>query len=626
MLESILERVVWFVKLAEVIVGLGVLIFLHELGHFILAKRNKVRVEVFSLGFGKALFRWRRDETEYRISVVPLGGYVKMAGELPSDDRKGEPWELPSKTAWQRFQIFTAGALMNLILGVPLAILAFLVGMYEHSNQVSVPGVPEANAGMRPGDVIVKAGGRKIENMDKYRIEMVRRFNRSVVPVTVRRGGQEIVLQVETMGSHWHSHTRPPNLMVSYVRKGSPADEAGLREMDEVVEAEGRLVLSWKQLDEVLRKSPGRAVRLKVRRRDGDWNASLSEVVVTPPPKDVYALPEDARLFECVVGAVIKGLHAWEKLQPKDRVERIDDREVLSWQDLKDAVEGSLGRAVRFTVRREDKLIEKPVEVTPTYGDSGAGQIGVGRGDTRVFAFVAPGSSWEKAGLRSGDVLYSAPRKDKKGNWQEDVTGKGDNDLPLGHLYGFREKEPRTLRLQVKRGAEKVRIDLPLEKRTEGDLDGLGLVAPNGALGIDLVRSFRRRPFGDAVAAGLYEPLDVAFMTFEILGKLLFFQESVKGLTGPVGIFHTSMRYVDLSFGNFLWLLCLITVNLGIFNLLPIPILDGGHLVLLAIEKARGRPPSEKFMAAFQYSGLLFILALVVFVTFNDISRLIVGG
>jgi regulator of sigma E protease len=615
---SFIEQVLWF---AEVLVGLGVLIFVHELGHFIMAKRNGVRVEVFSLGFGRAIFRRRRGETEYRISVVPLGGYVKMAGEAPTDERRGEPWELSSKTAWQRFQIFTAGALMNLLVGFPLAVSAFLLGKYEHSNEVAVPGVPEARAGMKPGDVIVRAGDRKIESMDKYRIEMVRRFHGTVVPVTVLRDGREVPLQVTTMGSSWHAVTRPPHLMLMFVRPGSPAEAAGLRVQDEVVEADGRVIRSWRQLDEALRRAPGRPVRLKVRRRDEDWNASLAEVTLTPPPKDVYTLPEDARLYECAVGGVFPGQPAWERLELKDRVERIDDREVRSWQDLKDVVEASVGRPLKFSVRRGDKLLDTPVEITPGYGEGGQGAIGIGQMQTRIFADVAAGSFYEKAGLRSGDELYSAPRKGDKGEWQEDVTG----DLSVGLLLNVREKEARTLRIQVRRGAEKVKIELPLEHRPEGDIAALGLT-PGGPVATEMVRAFRRRPFGAAVAAGLREPFDVGVMTFEIIGKLIFGQESAKQLSGPLGIFHTSMKFVELSFGNFLWLLCLITVNLGIFNLLPIPILDGGHLVLLAIEKVRGRPPTEKFLAAFQYSGLFFILGLIIFVTYNDFRRLFTGG
>ncbi len=622
MLESFFERAVW---IAEVVLGLGLLIFLHELGHYIMAKRHKVRVEAFSLGFGKPIFSWRRGETEYRISMIPIGGYVKMAGEAITDERRGEPWELTSKTAWQRFQIFTAGAVMNLLVGFPLAILTFLVGQYEFSNEVGVPGVPESLAGMQPGDVIVRAGDRKIENMNKYRIEMVRRPNGSVVPVTVLRDGREVTFQVETRRSIWHHRTQPPSLLLGYVQPGSPAEAAGLREMDEVVEADGRRLYTWRQLDEIVRKSPGKPLRIKVRRRDDRWNASIHEAVVTPPPKESYALPEDARIFECVVGQVVNGLPAWDKLQPGDRIVRLDDREVQSWQDLKDVVEGAVNRPIRFFVSRGGKTLEQPVEITPTYGDSGNGAIGISQKGTRVFAFVAPGSFFERAGLRSGDELYSIPRRNKEGGWQEDVTGEQDSDLPLMNLFAFREKEPHILGIQVKRGAQKVKIDLPLEKRVEGDAAALGL-SRGGLLALDLSRAFRRRPFMEAVAAGLHEPFDVGVMTFEVIGKLISMQESVRGLAGPVGIFHVSMKSVELSFGNFLWLLCLITVNLGIFNLLPIPILDGGHLVLLLIEKLRGKPPAEKFIAAFQYSGLLFILALIVFVTYNDISRFFGGG
>jgi len=111
-----------------------------------------------------------------------------------------------------------------------------------------------------------------------------------------------------------------------------------------------------------------------------------------------------------------------------------------------------------------------------------------------------------------------------------------------------------------------------------------------------------------------------------VLRKLVTGGESHKGLSGPLGIAHVTYTQAERSFGNYLWLLCLITVNLGVFNLLPIPVLDGGHNVLLLIEVVRkwfGKPPpSERFVATFQYVGLIFILFLFVVVTFNDVGRL----
>ncbi|HEV3028130.1 MAG TPA: site-2 protease family protein, partial [Planctomycetota bacterium] len=155
-----------------VVVGLGMIIFLHELGHFLMAKKNGVRVEIFSLGFGQAIFKFRRGETEYRIAWLPLGGYVKMAGETLMDERKGEPFELTSKTPWQRFQIFVAGAVMNLIIAFPIAILSYAVGKCEAPNVVGTPSLADAQAEnpLQAGDTIIEVDGRKIDSLDKYRI------------------------------------------------------------------------------------------------------------------------------------------------------------------------------------------------------------------------------------------------------------------------------------------------------------------------------------------------------------------------------------------------------------------------------------------------------------------------
>ena len=102
---------------------------------------------------------------------------------------------------------------------------------------------------------------------------------------------------------------------------------------------------------------------------------------------------------------------------------------------------------------------------------------------------------------------------------------------------------------------------------------------------------------------------------------LITAEEPASGMAGPWGIFKASYHTVEQSTGNFLWLLCLITVNLGIFNLLPVPILDGGHVVLLLIEKVKGEPPAERFVAIFQYTGLVLLLTLIVFATYNDLFR-----
>ena len=123
----------------------------------------------------------------------------------------------------------------------------------------------------------------------------------------------------------------------------------------------------------------------------------------------------------------------------------------------------------------------------------------------------------------------------------------------------------------------------------------------------------------------MYEPVNIGILTFQLLYKLVVAEESTKGLAGPVGIFKVSYDSASLAPGNLLWLLALITVILGIFNLLPIPVLDGGWLVFLIIEKIKGSPVSERTMAYFQWAGLIFVLGLMVYVTWNDVIRLIDG-
>jgi regulator of sigma E protease len=615
-LEPFLQKG-WSILL--VVIGLGLIVFLHELGHFLLAKKNKVRVEAFSLGFGPVLWKRRRGDTEYRLSLFPLGGYVKMAGESLVDDRRGEPWELTSKTPWQRFQIFVAGATMNLLIAFPIAILAYAVGKVEPTNVVGAPGYQEALAGIRPGDQILQVGDRKIDSLEKMLPEMIRRPNGSVVPVLVKRleNGVEVEKRIDvTVRRSAYHQTNTPMTMI----RGLPADgaayRAGLRDGDSIIAVDGEPVFDGGRLIELLKSKPDGQVTLRVRRWRADWSTEeLPPLTLTVPSKAVWRIPGDENLFEARLGEIMNGSASWKKLQPGDLVTHLDGVPVRSWKEMRKALENAAGREIEVRVRREEQG-DVAIRLTPGMNASGKGQLGVGQTESGVVAHVEPDSYFGKAGLKSGDRLWSVPGR--------------SGDLKLSMLFDKVERPasgeaPPPVAVKVKRGTEIVDLQLAYVKVVEGDLKALGLQTGD-RLALSDSQLRRERTLPAAVAAGLREPVDVTLWTLDILRKLVTLEEPSSGLSGPIGIFQVTYRSVERSFGNYLWLLCLITVNLGIFNLLPIPVLDGGHNVLLLIEVVRkwfGKPPpSEKFVATFQYSGLLLILSLFVMVTFNDLSRL----
>src|SRR5579859_2958627 len=162
-----------WVGIVAAIVGLGVMVFVHEWGHFVAARLCGVRVDVFSLGYGNRIFGWKRGSTDYRVSVFPLGGYVRMAGDNPAEERTGAPDEFLAKSRWQRLLIILAGPFMNFVLAFVVVWGLFMVGVpvpvYFH-QPVQVAGVipksPAETAGIKPGDKVVAIDGTKVANWD----------------------------------------------------------------------------------------------------------------------------------------------------------------------------------------------------------------------------------------------------------------------------------------------------------------------------------------------------------------------------------------------------------------------------------------------------------------------------
>ena len=682
-----------------VVFGLGLVIFIHELGHFLAAKWCDVHVSVFSIGFGPAVpfCSYKYGETTYKVGIIPLGGFVKMVGEgedAEPEDEDNDPRSFRRKTVGQRMLIISAGVVMNIILGFACFIAAYLHGVQE------IPGVVgrvEAGggawrSGVRTDDELLQLGSMSNPSFKDIPPLVMSTHKGETLNVEVRRDGKDVKgIAAEPMRDEGQLF---PQLgigsasslkLISGGKKklkpavpGTPA--AAAKSADGKEFEPGDTLVAMTDPDKPGTITPltdsadyyRRAVRLAgqeftvhVQRKGAEPGAPPVALPVAPAYRHDLGLR--MRMGEVV--AVRTGGPAEGKVNPRQEGAKPGDRIVEV------TVTGADGKPIRFAagdkanpldplllprqldkwafssppppnfkvevvVLREVEHTEKRVPLTLEFDTSfryaretaylpnsplPISGLGLAYWVEGVVEEVVPGGAAEaakfppndpKAGKVSVITAVRLKAQDDKGevkpgNWKDDL--KPHQWAPADSLMQL--SPPYELDIKVKRGDEELEFTIRAKPDTNFPVEERGIAFDTDT------RVRQAEGIGEAMALGWRGTTRMIKTVYMNLYGLVFGRVSVKTMSGPLTIATTTYRLAEEDAWKLLLFLGMISVNLAVVNFLPIPVLDGGHMVFLILEKVLGRPVPERLFAVAMYIGLALILSLFALTLTNDIRR-----
>lgn len=519
------------------ILMIGILIFVHEFGHFIVAKAMNIKVLKFSLGFGPAILSKTIGETEYRIASIPLGGYVKMLGENPDEELpKGElERSFYYQSPFRRLLIAVAGPLMNLIFPFLIYYIVYAMPSTEISNRIGM------------------------------------------------------------------------------VMEGRPAEAAGMKNYDRIVEVDGKSTRYWRDLLREISSRPGRTVQMKIEREGKiipltvniaaerevsryGFSQIVGRIGVSPymPASVIYITSEDSEAYRA-------GLRSF------DQIKKVDGVELDSFYKFESLLKEKAGKEVRIeALRGENKQIVEAVIRAEEPAN-----LGIEQAELYIYK-VEPGTPADKAGIKVGDKLVSI---------------NGEKLIYFAELESYFAKEPdREHEFGIKRGDELINVKLKLEKLVKKDeykqeYNYFVFGAQNNSHFTDGEIVQKGFTLLSAIENSVSDTIDVIETTVVGVYQLFTGQISFKTVGGPIMIFGIAGKAVKKGVSFFLHIMALISINLGIINLLPLPVLDGGHITMSLYEMISRRPIPMKVRIVINFIGVVLILTLTVLVIFNDLVR-----
>lgn len=603
---------------ALMVFGIGLLIFVHELGHYLVAKWADVKVEAFSLGFGPAIISRTVGETTYMLCVIPLGGYVKMAGEPGMDDGTGDARDFSSKSVGARAAIILAGPVMNLVFALIAFPIIFSLGIDMDAPVLGhvTEGKPAWVARLERGDRILRLNGNTVYSFEDIRFEIA--LADGPVKVDFVRNGEERSTLVE------------PEYVAAYGFQAigvGPTTEPGLeveaKKGFEVAGLDGKYPLvSFNGVSaEELQADMGAFREIQRQMTDVPFVVKRGGAPTTIMlPKRVETLDENRFLgIRFIPSGTVEATKRDSALplSAGDRVLKVNGQFVFGEESIRQAVLKAPPGAVRLTLNRVKDAGSDPVEIeVPALADVATRAATLDDVMFKVGNLVepVPGYAAERAGIRAGDQIVAVDGDPTKSS--EDIQKK---------IRAYDEAErPKGLEFKVRRArVEEGRLThdevtiyaAPMPDRVNRAFAALTIVS-------NRLTDEVKFPLPESITKGIRHSGIWAYNIFNTLKSLFSGRVSPKTLSGILMIGHVTYNRAKEGWMRLFYFLAILSVNLAIVNLLPIPTLDGGHLLFLLVEKIKGSPVSERIQVLGLKFGLLLILALIVFVTYNDIKRI----
>ena len=560
------------------VILLGVLVFVHELGHFLVAVWCGVKVEVFSLGFGKKIFQYQKGDTNYCISLIPLGGYVKMFGEQPGDEIPEDQKKVSftHKKVSQRLAIVLAGPIMNLL----FAFLVFIVVAFS-GETFKGPFVGEVNpgsqaeiAGFSAGDKILKVNDTAISTWDQFQDTLDNNLEQNL-KITLQK---EISKEEKTIETRISSKNNPNVVTLKKY----------------IGEIPGLTPLSYAAVIAVNKKSALYQLGL----RYGDRIDSINEVKILNF-RDIN--PYLARWKE-------------ETLKKSDVEPKLIFKVVRNEIDKKNTSQHTF----ELVLKSEDLTSNNFAAKDSSGNTSGSFTMeNLGLESTQLYVDrVMPDSPAEKAGIKRGDKIVSINDKTLK-IWDDILT----------NVKSFSEKD-KPLSVGILRDEEQLKLQISPQMTTHDTLHGteekrytIG-ISPLLMYAQPEVVVISEKNFPAMIQRSFVKTWDVSVMTVLSFVRLIQNQISPKNIGGIFSIAQAANETFKLGLSAFLQMMGLISINLFILNLLPIPMLDGGHIVFYCIEAIKGSPLSLNKMEMAHKVGMILLFSLMIFALFNDFKRM----